>query len=142
MFSSRKRSAIMAAIKSQGNRTTELKFIRLMHSEGIKGWRRGSKLPGRPDFVFAKGKIAVFIDGDFWHGNPRRFRLPKTNVAYWRKKIMGNRRRDQAVTRNLRKMGWSVARLWESSLKDGDAALLKLKTSLLHHGITTPVHDQ
>jgi len=131
MFTSRKRSSIMAAIRSQGNRTTELRFISLMRKFGIRGWRRGSQLPGRPDFVFSSKRLAVFIDGDFWHGNPRKFRVPKSNVSYWSQKIHANRRRDRLINRTLRAAGWSVVRFWESSLRDGEAAMADLKMDIL-----------
>ena len=108
----------MSRIRSRGNETTELRFIRLLRKYKISGWRRGSALPGKPDFVFRKQRVAVFIDGDFWHGNPRKFRLPKSNVAYWAPKIEANRRRDIAINRRLRKLGWRVLRFWESALRN------------------------
>jgi DNA mismatch endonuclease (patch repair protein) len=101
-----------------------------MREYNVLGWRRRSKLPGRPDFVFTKHKVAVFIDGDFWHGNPRKFRIPKTNCEYWQNKILGNRKRDREVTKELKKMGWRVLRIWESSLKDKEAVIGKLKLLL------------
>lgn len=126
MFSRQKRSAVMACIRSKGNRTTELRFVRILRRYGIKGWRRGCKLFGRPDFVFWKSKVVVFIDGDFWHGNPKKFRIPKSNCAYWQKKILGNRARDRLVTRTLRKEGWTVVRIWESELRDEEAIAARL----------------
>jgi DNA mismatch endonuclease (patch repair protein) len=125
-FKPEERSRIMARIRSNGNYTTELRFVRVMRNYKICGWRRGIKLPGRPDFVFAKHKVAVFIDGDFWHGNPKKFRVPKSNRAYWRKKILGNRNRDRQINRELKKLGWRVARFWESSLADEGKIIAKL----------------
>ena len=103
-FNPRERSRIMSRIRSKGNYSTELQFIRVLREYKISGWRRGSKLPGRPDFLFPKQKLAVFIDGDFWHGNPKKYRLPKSNADYWEKKIESNRRRDRLVGRRLRKL--------------------------------------
>lgn len=120
----------MSRIRSNGNFTTELRFIQMMREYRILGWRRRSKLPGKPDFVFTKRKVAVFIDGDFWHGNPKKFRIPKSNCEYWEQKILGNRKRDQAITRELRRLGWKVLRIWESSLKDEEAVVAKLKILL------------
>jgi len=120
----------MSRIRSQGNYTTELRFLRLMRRYNIAGWRRRTKLPGRPDFVFTKHKVAVFIDGDFWHGNPRRFRLPKSNCDYWQDKIMGNRKRDRQINKELKRLGWRVIRFWESSLGDEEAVIAKLKLLL------------
>jgi len=130
VFSPDQRSRIMARIRSAGNRSTELRFAILLRECGIRGWRRGSKLPGRPDFVFRKERLAVFIDGDFWHGNPKRFRIPKSNLSYWRPKIEGNRRRDRAVNRMLRAQGWAVVRFWESSLRNPGRVTARLRKLL------------
>lgn len=72
----------------------------------------------------------MFIDGDFWHGNPKEFRIPKSNCDYWQQKITGNRKRDSEVNKELKRLGWRVARLWESSLKDEEAVIGKLKILL------------
>lgn len=134
MFTPEERSRIMARIHSRGNSATELRFVRLLRRFQIKGWRRGSKLPGRPDFVFHRHRVAVFIDGDFWHGNPRCFRVPKSNVEYWTSKILGNRRRDRAVNRTLAARGWRVVRLWQSSLQDSGKVVAKLAGILAEQG--------
>lgn len=131
MFSKAKRSRIMSNIRSTGNFTTELRFIAIMRRFKITGWRRKKKLPGKPDFVFERARVAVFIDGDFWHGNPQKFRVPKTNSEYWREKILGNRKRDQQINRDLKVLGWRVIRFWESNLRDEEAIIAKLKTLLL-----------
>jgi len=116
VFSRAKRSLIMSRIRSRGNKTTELRFILLLRKYKIRGWRRGVNLPGQPDFTFQAQKIVVFVDGDFWHGNPRTFRFPSTNSKYWREKILRNRRRDSAINKALKLRGWTVVRVWESSL--------------------------
>jgi DNA mismatch endonuclease, patch repair protein len=120
----------MGRIRSNGNYTTEMRFIGMMRRYRISGWRRRTKLPGRPDFAFSRHRVAVFIDGDFWHGNPKKFRIPKSNCAYWEKKILGTRKRDRKVTRELKRLGWRVFRVWESSLKDEEAVICKLKVLL------------
>ena len=84
-------------------------------------------MPGKPDFVFPKHRLAVFIDGDFWHGNPMKYHCPKTNSYYWRAKIKRNRERDREVGRVLRKLGWKVLRFWESSLTNEEAIMGKLR---------------
>jgi len=117
IFSRKKRSAVMAAIRGSGNKATELRLIALFREHGITGWRRGSRLPGRPDFVFARARVAVFVDGCFWHGCPRHATWPKTNAAFWREKILTNRRRDRAVNRLLKKSGWRVLRIWQHALR-------------------------
>lgn len=112
----RQRSRNMANIRSTGNATTERAFLKLLRQSGITGWRRHLKLPGRPDFVFRAQRIAVFIDGCFWHGCPRCYRLPEDNRKYWRKKVVTNRLRDRRRTRELVSHGWKVVRVWEHSL--------------------------
>lgn len=107
----------MAAIRGSGNKATELRLVALFRAHGITGWRRGSRLPGRPDFVFARARVAVFVDGCFWHGCPRHATWPKTNAAFWREKILTNRRRDRAVNRLLKKSGWRVLRIWQHALR-------------------------
>ncbi len=116
VFSKRKRSAVMSLIRSRGNRDTELRLIAVFRAHGIRGWRRGSKLTGKPDFVFPRLKLAVFVDGCFWHGCPRHATRPKTNAAFWRKKIAANQARDRLVNRTLRSLGWRVLRVWEHEL--------------------------
>lgn len=75
-------------------------------------------LIGKPDFVFRKKHVAVFVDSDFWHGHPTRFKMPKSNKQYWFKKILMNVKRDKLVNRELRKNGWTVVRVWEHQIKE------------------------
>jgi DNA mismatch endonuclease (patch repair protein) len=150
VFTKAKRSAVMARIRSRGNRDTELVLVRLLRRHGITGWRRqvvlcgrdvalrrprpyrGRKVPAalppgtsqrnvptfrvRPDFVFRQVRLALFVDGCFWHGCPRHATQPKNNAAFWRAKLAANRRRDALVTRTLRRAGWRVVRIWECDL--------------------------
>lgn len=117
IFTTAKRSEVMSLIRGKGNKTTELLFIKVARQNGITGWRRCQPLFGKPDFVFPKQRLAVFVDGDFWHGHPTRAKIPATNRAFWLKKIEGNKRRDQLVTRTLKSKGWHVVRLWEHDLQ-------------------------
>ena len=112
-----KRSAIMRAIRSRGNRSTEMRLVAIFREVGVTGWRRHLRMAGRPDFVFYRSRLAVFVDGDFWHGNPARFTPPKSNTEFWTTKIAYNRRRDRRNTRELRRKGWTVIRVWESDLR-------------------------
>lgn len=72
---------------------------------------------GKPDVVFRRKKVAVFIDSDFWHGHPVRGTMPRTNRAFWVHKIAVNQARDRKVTRRLRREGWSVIRIWEYDVR-------------------------
>ena len=106
----------MARIRGAGNRSTEMRLIAFMRSHGINGWRRGFNLPGKPDFVFPRLKITVFVDGCFWHGCPLHATAPKQNAQFWREKLSRNQARDRLVNRTLRARGWIVLRIWEHEL--------------------------
>jgi DNA mismatch endonuclease (patch repair protein) len=136
IFTQAKRSAVMSRIRGTGNKATELRLMQIFRANGITDWRRGSKLPGKPDFVFPKLKTAVFVDGCFWHGCPRHATQPKTNAAFWREKIARNRARDRQVNRLLRAKGWKVVRVWEHALKRKDEAKLirRLRIVLTAYG--------
>lgn len=131
VFNKRKRSQVMAAIRSKGNKTTELKLISIFRARGITGWRRNWKLAGNPDFVFQSKRVAVFVDGCFWHGCRWHCRVPKSRHDYWTPKIARNKRRDSEVTHALRKQGWSVLRIWEHSLQEPAKVTRRIKRFLL-----------
>jgi len=130
VFDAEKRSVVMAAIRSRGNQDTELKLISIFRLFGIKGWRRNFPLIGRPDFVFRKERIAVFVDGCFWHGCPVHGRKPGSNQEYWGPKLLRNRARDRRVTRELKKLGWKVIRIWEHDLKNAPKVAGRCKRAL------------
>lgn len=130
VFSREHRARIMSRIRSDRNRSTELRLIGIMRRNRIIGWRRGSPLLGKPDFVFKRERVIVFVDGDFWHGNPQRSRMPKSNTQYWHTKILRNKLRDRQVSRTLRAQGWAVLRLWESQLRNEAIVINKLKAKL------------
>lgn len=113
----------MSRIRSKGNLSTEERLRILLCAAKICGWRRHLPLPGKPDFAFPGHKLAIFVDGDFWHG--RLERRPTTNPDYWKEKIARNQRRDKKINRTLRKRGWSVVRIWESDLKKKPAVCLR-----------------
>lgn len=113
------RSRTMRAVKSKGNATTELKMRNLLRASGLNGWRRHLPIRGQPDFAWRKEKVALFVDGCFWHHCPYcNHRLPVNNAKYWADKFLANTRRDRKVTRMLRAEGWSVIRVWEHTLRN------------------------
>jgi DNA mismatch endonuclease, patch repair protein len=116
VFTKTKRSQVMSRIRGAGNKDTELRLIAIFRQNGISGWRRRRRLAGRPDFVFPREKLVVFVDGCFWHGCPAHATWPKQNADFWRTKILGNQRRDREVNRLLKKAGWRVIRIWEHAL--------------------------
>ncbi len=114
----RTRSRIMAAVRSRGNRSTELALRARLARAGLRGWRVcADDLPGKPDFAFDGARLALFVDGCQWHGCRRCYRAPKSNIAYWSAKLRHNQDRDRQVTRSLRRAGWRVLRLWEHELR-------------------------
>ena len=122
IFTTAKRSKVMSRIRSRGNRATELRLIALMRAHGITGWRRNARLFGMPDFVFRAARLAVFVDGCFWHACPRHATMPRSNRVFWKAKLTRNVARDREVTRTLRKAGWRVLRIWECALNTKRAA--------------------
>lgn len=144
VFTPAKRSAVMARIRSRGNRDTEVALVRVFRAQGITGWRRQREIRSpknesrrgggggrlfrvRPDFVFPKLRVAVFVDGCFWHGCPEHATKPRNNAAFWRKKLAANRERDQRVNRELRRIGWRVLRLWGHELTRQRGGRLKAR---------------
>ena len=116
VFTAAKRSVVMSLIRGSGNKDTELRLIAIFRAQRITGWRRHPPLFGKPDFVFPRLKIAVLVDGCFWHGCPTHGAKPKNNAEFWRKKLLANQARDRLVTRTLRQQGWRVVRIWEHDL--------------------------
>ena len=112
------RPRYMAAVKSRGNLSTERGMVLLLRGLGIHGWRRHYRIEGTPDFCWPRLRIAMFLDGCFWHGCPRCYRPPKSHVRYWTWKVAMNRRRDRRVDRELRRKGWRVLRIWECRLSN------------------------
>ncbi len=111
-----KRSEVMGRVRSMGNKSTELRLAAIFREQGIKGWRRGQNLLGKPDFVFRAERVCVFVDGCFWHGCPKCYRRPGSNQIYWDAKAQRNAARDRVVARELRQQGWRVIRIWEHQL--------------------------
>jgi DNA mismatch endonuclease (patch repair protein) len=106
----------MSAILSRGNRSTEVRLANLLRTSGITGWRRQYRLVGTPDFVFLSRRLAIFVDGCFWHGCPQHGTALASNKKFWREKIARNRARDRQVNRALKAKGWHVLRVWEHEL--------------------------
>jgi DNA mismatch endonuclease (patch repair protein) len=130
VFSKSKRSQVMAAIRSRGNKDTELKLALILRATRITGWRRHQPLLGRPDFVFWSRRVAIFVDGCFWHGCPKHGRKPSSNRSYWLPKLRRNKNRDMTIKRALIKRGWIVIRIWEHDLADASRAAARITLAL------------
>jgi DNA mismatch endonuclease (patch repair protein) len=111
----------MSRIRSRGNRDTELRMMALLRTHRLAGWRRGVRLLGKPDFVWRRERLALFVDGCFWHGCPRHGHIPRSNRAYWIHKLARNSLRDRETTHLLKASGWKVMRVWECALGPREA---------------------
>ena len=125
------RSAVMSKVRSKGNKSTELRLIEIFDERGIKGWRRNYPVKGHPDFVFFTKRIAVFVDGCFWHGHDCRNTRPKDNEDFWSEKRERNMARDKAVTETFERRSWMVLRIWECELKKKNLHELYVKLDAL-----------
>jgi DNA mismatch endonuclease (patch repair protein) len=130
VLSRAKRSQVMSAIRSSGNQNTEMKLVSVLKSHAITGWRRNQSVFGKPDFVFRQQKVAVFVDGCFWHGCHWHCRMPKSRREFWTSKISRNMDRDCKVNRLLRRQGWRVVRIWEHSLKNPIRVIARIQAAL------------
>src|SRR5476651_2568382 len=116
IFTKARRSEVMSRMRSRGNKDTEVVLARLLRANKISGWRRqqevrirksGARIfKVRPDFVFRQVRLALFVDGCFWHGCPKHGTQPKGNRAFWKNKFARNVARDILVTKTLRRSGW------------------------------------
>lgn len=130
VFSRKQRSTIMSRVKGRQNLATELRLIEIFREYKIKGWRRRSTLFGKPDFVFSDARIAVFVDGCFWHSCPIHGSKPATNRVFWARKLLRNRKRDKLVDRTLEKSGWRVLRIWQHDLRRPEGVARRVKVCL------------
>lgn len=110
------RSYNMSRIKGKDTKP-EIQLRKLLYKKEIRGYRIHYKLPGKPDLVFPKYKLAVFVDGCFWHKCPKCFKTPETNKDFWMAKINKNAQRDKKINKILKKKGWTILRFWEHNLK-------------------------
>ncbi|MBN1195332.1 MAG: very short patch repair endonuclease [Methanomicrobiaceae archaeon] len=105
----------------------ELKIRKMLYTRGIQGYRVHYKLPGKPDIVFIKKRIAIFIDGCFWHKCPECFQEPQTRKEFWMNKIDANVKRDHDVNQKLETDGWKVLRFWEHRVrKDPESVVAEI----------------
>jgi DNA mismatch endonuclease (patch repair protein) len=131
VFTKEKRSQVMSRIRGRGNKETEIALANLLRADRITGWRRHTKLPGRPDFSFRKQRVVIFVDGCFWHRCPRHSNLPANNADFWLKKLTGNQERDRVVSKELRSRGWRVVRLWEHEFRQPRRVVARIRSALL-----------
>jgi DNA mismatch endonuclease (patch repair protein) len=114
--SKEKRSKIMKAVRAKGNKTTELAMLEVFREQKITGWRRNYELEGRPDFVFPKVRLVIFVDGCFWHGHICQKPRESQKEGFWKDKMAYNKKHDRVVNKQLKDKGWVVIRVWECEL--------------------------
>lgn len=110
------RSETMARVRSR-HTSPELRLRKALWAEGVR-FRVAVPLPGTPDIVIPSRKIAVFVDGCFWHGCPVHYTSPVANADFWRSKLARNQARDAAADAALKNLGWRVVRLWEHEVEE------------------------
>lgn len=132
-YSAETRSRVMASVKGE-NTKPELLLRRTLYGLGVRGWRCHRKdLPGKPDMVFGRYRLAVFVDGAFWHGHPGKYWKGRSG-PYWDAKIGRNMDRDQRVSKELTAAGWTVLRLWDFEIERNPiAAANQVRTALYEH---------
>ena len=111
----KQRSYNMSMIRCNNTHPERILRTKLFNA-GYRGFKSKYKLLGKPDFVFPKDKIALFVDGCFWHKCPKCFKKPRTNTRFWELKINGNVKRDKKINCVLKKQGWKVVRIWEHDI--------------------------
>lgn len=128
------RSARMSRVRGKDTRP-ELLLRRGLVRAGLVGYRlHDGRFPGRPDVAYSRWKVAVFVDGAWWHGRPDRFH-PERSSDFWRKKIEGNMARDLRVDRDLSAAGWVVVRLWDDEVaRDVAACVQRVAQALRERG--------
>ena len=134
-----KRSAVMRRVKGR-NTTPELKVRRALTALGARYRLNRRDLPGSPDIVMPGRRLAIFVNGCFWHGHDcsRGSRVPKANREYWTAKVARNVARDQRTARALAEQGWRVETIWECDLKDGAALNERLASMLVQNPLKPP----
>lgn len=121
---SSQRSYNMSKIK-RVNTEPEKIFTKMVYESGLRGYRKDYKIFGRPDLFFLKSKVAVFVDGCFWHKCKKCYKKPKSNSEYWTKKINNNIARDKIVNRTLFEKGIVVVRIWEHEIQAKNTDIIK-----------------
>ncbi|MBU1692459.1 MAG: very short patch repair endonuclease [Verrucomicrobia bacterium] len=137
------RSRTMSRIRGEHPQSTDRAFRMALVRAGVKGWRMYEEgLPGKPDLYFPNLRVALFVDGCFWHGCPTCGHIPKTNRAFWTAKLLRNHQRDRLVRRRLKQSGIGVIRIWEHSLRtpDGISRTVRMITMLLSRRVPSRHH--
>lgn len=141
VFSRAKRSEVMRAVRRSCTTDENLLYESLL-ALGIRPRRNVASLPGKPDLVIGSARLIVFVDGDFWHGKAwfSEGCAPRSNRSFWTNRFEENRRRDLRVSRRLRRMGWSVRRVWTSDVRRNTHEVAR-RISMVAHRLCTQSRD-
>ena len=131
VLTSEQRSFCMSRIRGRDTKPERILRSLLWH-KGLRFRKNYKNLPGRPDIVFIKPKVAVFIDGCFWHRCPTHYQPPAANAEFWEKKIAGNVKRDREVDKLLKTEGWNVIRVWEHEVREDPEAVAERIAGVLN----------
>lgn len=123
-FTPEVRSRVMSRVRGK-HTGPELKIRRLLHAEGYRYRLHPRTVPGRPDLAFMAQRVALFIDGCFWHGCPHHYTRPSSNVAFWDRKLESNLLRRTGVLRELRQRDWRAVQVWECQLHRRPASVMR-----------------
>jgi len=126
VLTEKQRSYCMSRVRSK-NTKPEIKLRKALWKAGLR-YRLKSALPGKPDIVFPRASVVIFVDGCFWHNCPIHGSKPATNIKFWESKISSNVARDAKVNEELKNMGWIVLRCWEHEVKEDLDFLVRLVT--------------
>ena len=127
------RSHLMGRVRHHGT-APELLLRRALWAQGLRyRLKTTQRLPGSPDILFLAAKVAVFVDGCFWHGCPLHGTQPKTRSKFWADKISRNKERDIEVNRKLRELGWKVVRFWQHDIEKQSAQCVAVVRNALRH---------
>src|SRR5438552_356988 len=117
LYSAATRSYVMSRIRGR-NTKAEILLRHALWSAGLRGYRTHGSLPGRPDIIVTRVRLAIFVDGCFWHSCPKcLIRMPASRIDYWRPKLRRNKLRDRRVRGELRRLDWMTLRLWEHEVQ-------------------------
>ena len=130
------RSRIMRAVPAK-NTSVEVELRKLLWAAGLRGYRlHDDRVPGHPDVIFAPARVAVFVDGCFWHGCAKCYRAPKSNQKYWQMKVERNRERDARVNATCAEQRWHVVRAWEHEIKKSPRLVTRRILAAIKRGLS------
>lgn len=134
------RRRIMSSISSK-NTSPEVLLRKELHRRGLRYRIHVRKLPGNPDIVFTRKRVAIFVHGCFWHNHPgcAYWHMPRNNQEFWHQKFDKNRKRDQRNLANLKELGWHSLVIWECDIKHSPSAAADVVENFLRLHSTAPM---